>query len=107
MLHGAIKVTELQEEAIAVRVVAPSETHVKAYVMAVGRDSSKLQSLPSEEEENPTHPMITLTQVGKCHVISKQSLVNLANHELHQLVEDLHQEITIHELNAPPAALHQ
>ena len=38
--HGAIKVTELQEEAIAVRVVAPTETHVKAYVMAVERDSS-------------------------------------------------------------------
>ena len=32
----AIKVTELQEEAIAVRALAPSETHVKAYIIAVG-----------------------------------------------------------------------
>ena len=38
----AIKVTELQGEAIAIRAVAPSKTHVKAYIIAVGGDSSKL-----------------------------------------------------------------
>ena len=42
--HGAVKAMEFQEEAIAIRAVAPSETHVKAYIIAVGGDSSKLQS---------------------------------------------------------------
>ena len=32
---------------------------------------------------------------------------DLTDHELHQLVEDLHQEITLCKLNAPPAALQQ
>ena len=68
------KATELQEEAIAIRVVDPSETHVKAYIIAVGGDSLKLQSPHSEEEGEPTHPMIILTQVGKCCIISKWSL---------------------------------
>ena len=51
--HGAIKAMELQGEAIAVRAVATSETHIKAYIIAVGGDSSKLQS-PSSEEEGRT-----------------------------------------------------
>ena len=38
--HGTIKVTELWGEAIAIQAVAPSENHVKAYIIAVGGDSS-------------------------------------------------------------------
>ena len=53
---GAIKVMELWEEAIAVRALAPSETHVKACIIAVGGDSSKLQSPHSEEEGEPHLP---------------------------------------------------
>ena len=52
----AIKATELWGGAIAVRAVAPSETHVKPYIIAVGGDSSKLQSPPSEEEGEPHSP---------------------------------------------------
>ena len=52
----AVKATELQGEAIAIRAVAPSETHVKAYIIAVGGYSSKLQSPPSEEEGEPHSP---------------------------------------------------
>ena len=75
--HGAIKVMELREEAIAIRVVANSETHVKAYFIAVGRYSSNSNLQSQKRRENPTHPMITPTQVGKCHIISKQSLATL------------------------------
>ena len=75
--HGAIKAMELQGEAIAVRDVAPSETHVKAYIIAVGGILQNSYLHPQKRRENPTHPMITLTKVGKCHVISKQSLATL------------------------------
>ena len=106
MLHaGAVKVTELQEESIAIRAVAPSETHVKAYIIAVGGDSSKLQSPPSEEEEEPHSPHDNPHPSGEmpCHL--QAELGDLANHELCQLVEDLHQEITLCELNAPPRSI--
>ena len=88
----AIKVMELQGEAIAIRAVAPSETHV----------SSKLLSPPSEEEGEPHSPPYNPHPSGEtlCHL--QAELGNLADHELHQLVEDLHQKITLHELNAPP-----
>ena len=62
--HRAIKMMELQDEAIAIRAVAPSETHVKAYIMAVRGDPSNLNLHPQKRRENPTHLLITLTQVG-------------------------------------------
>ena len=95
---------ELREENIAVWVVAPSETQVKVYVMAVGRDSSKLQSPPSEEEGESHSPHDNPHPSGEMPHCLQVELGDLATHELHQLVEDLHQEITIHELNIPPAA---
>ena len=102
--HGAIKATELWGEAIAIRAVAPSETHVKAYItyIAVGLDSSKLQSPPLEEEGEPHSPPDNPHPSGKtlCHL--QVELGNLAHHELCQLVEDLHQEITSCDLNSPP-----
>ena len=100
--HGAIKAMELQGKAIAVRAVAPSETHVKAYIMAVGGDSSKLQSPPLEEEGEPRlHPDNPHTS-GETLLHLQVELGDLDDHELHQLVEDLHQEITLCELNMPP-----
>ena len=39
--HGAIKAMGVQGEAIAIRAVPPSETHIKAYIIAVRGDSSK------------------------------------------------------------------
>ena len=92
---------ELQEEAIAVRAVTPSETHVKAYIMAVREDPLKPQSPSSEEKGEPHSPPNNPHPSGEtlCHL--QAELGNLAYHELHQLVEDLHQEIAFHELNAP------
>ena len=42
--HGAIKATELRDKAITIRAVAPSVTHVKAYIMTVHGAHSKPQS---------------------------------------------------------------
>ena len=64
--HGAIKVMELQEEAIAIGAVVPSEALVKAYIIAVGGTLENSTLHPQKRSENPTHPMIILTQVGKC-----------------------------------------
>ena len=72
--HRAIKATVLQDKATAVRAMAPLEIHIKVYVRAVGRDPSKLQSPPSEKEENPIHPLTIPTPVGKPCSISKCSL---------------------------------
>ena len=66
--HRAIKAMELQDEVIAIRAVAPSEAHVKAYIIAVGGDSSKSTLHPQKRRENP---------MGKCHIISKWSLATL------------------------------
>ena len=52
----AIKTMELQDEAIAIRPVAPSVTHVKAYIMIVSGDPPKPQSPPSEEEGETHSP---------------------------------------------------
>ena len=97
-----LKLTVLRDEAITVRCMAPSEIHIKAYVRAVGGYPSKLQSPPSEEEgelhsptDNP-HP----SRETPWHL--QAELGNLADCELHQLVEDLCQEIAHCELHAPP-----
>ena len=105
--HGAIKATELAVKAIAIRAVAPSETHVKAYIIAVGGDSSKLQSPPSEEEGEPHSPTDNPHTSGETPHHLQVELGKLTDHELHHLVEDLCWEITFHELNAPQEALHQ
>ena len=54
--YRAIKAMELQDEAITVRAMAPSETHIRAYIIALGGDPSKPQSPPSEGEGEPHSP---------------------------------------------------
>ena len=87
--------------------MAPLEHHIKVYIAVVGGDPSKLQSPPSEGWLCLINPLVTLTQVGGLHITSRQSLCNLADQELHQLMEDLCQEIALCELHAPPAILNQ
>ena len=96
----------LCEEAITIKASAPSETHVRAYLTAVGGKPSRTQPPPSEGEGNLIHLLVTPTWVGKPHTISAY-FGNLADHKLHQLMENLCQEVTLPELNAPPEALHQ
>ena len=72
---SAIKATELQDEPIAVRTMAPLEHHIRAYITVVGGDPSKPCSLPSEGV-TLIHLLVTLTWVGALLVTSRQSLVN-------------------------------
>ena len=102
---GAVKAMELQEEAIAIRAVVPSETHVKAYIIAVGEDSSMKTPVSILRRggrtpfthDNP-HPS------GEMPHHLQAELGDLANHGQHQLVEDFCQKITLHELNAAPSS---
>ena len=50
--HGAIKATELHDELITIKIVTPTEPQVKVYIHIGGGYPLKLQSLPSEEEED-------------------------------------------------------
>ena len=90
--------TELWGEAITVRAMAPSEAHITAYL-------AMLHLNPSNGEREPhTPPQQTPPSRGTpCHL--QAELGDLANQELHQLVEDLMQEIVqcgIHALPSSP-----
>ena len=61
---GAIKTAVLHEEAIAVRASAPSETHMRAYMTAVGGKPSRTKAPPLEGEGNHICPLKIPTQVG-------------------------------------------
>ena len=93
--HGIVKAMELQAEAITVKAMAPSEAHTKAYL-------ATLHLNPSNGEGEPhTPPQQTLPSREMLHHLQAE-LGDLANYELHQLMEDLTQEIGC-EINAPPA----
>ena len=91
----AIKAIELQDEPIAVRTVAPSEHHMRAYITVVGGDPSKPQSLPSEGEGDPHLPTGNPHLGGGTLSCLQAELDDLTDQELHQLVEDLCQEIAL------------
>ena len=105
--HKAIKAMELWGEAIAVRAVAPSVTHVKAYIMTVHGDHSKPNLHPQKRRENPTHHMITPTQVGKLCIISKQSLTTLLIMNCISLWRISVRRLHSMSWTCPPEALHQ
>ena len=91
-----VKMMELHGDAITVKAMAPSEAHIKAYL-------AMSHSNPSNGEGEPhTSPQPTPPSWGTPHHLQAE-LGDLANHELHQLMEDLTQEIAQCKLNAPPA----
>ena len=101
--HGTIKVMELHDEPIAIRTIAPSEPHIRVYLTVGEGDPSKLHSLPSEGEGDPQSPTGNPQPVrGTLHCLQAE-FGDLADQELHQLMEDLCQEITLHEFHAPPS----
>ena len=61
--HGAIKVMVLHEEVIAIRASAPSKTHVRVYMTAVGGEPSRTQPPPLEGRGNFICLLVTPTQV--------------------------------------------
>ena len=94
---GIVKAMELQGEAITVKAMAPSEAHTKAYLVTLCLN-------PSNGEGEPhTPPQQTPPSRGTLHHLQAE-LGDLANHEPHQLVEDLTQEIAQCGVNMPPAA---
>ena len=97
---GAIKATELCNEPIAIKIVAPTEPHVKAYI-TVGEGTPLNHNLPSEEEDDINPPTSNPNQGGGTPQCLQAELGDLADRELWQLMEDL-QQITLHELHAPP-----
>ena len=97
MSHGIVEVMELQGEAITVKAMAPLEAHITAY-MTVWH----LKPLKGDGEPH-TPPQQTPPSRGTLHHL-QADLGDLADHELQQLVEELHQEITQHGMNAPPSS---
>ena len=100
--HRAIKATVLCEDGITVRTSAPSEMHVRAYVIVVNREPSGTQPLPLEGEEEVHSPTGNPQPSGGTPQHLQTNLGDLVDEELCQLMEDLHQEVTLHELNAHP-----
>ena len=100
--HGAIKVMVLHEEVIAIRASAPSETHMRAYMAAVGGKPSRPQA-PLLEGEGESHlPAVNPHLGGKTLHHLQADLGNLADQELCQLMEDPFWEVALCQLNAPP-----
>ena len=103
----AITALVLHEEAIAVRALDPSKAHIRAYKTTVDGKPSRTQAPPLEGEGEPHLPAKNPHPGGVTLHHLQADLGDLADQELHQLLEDLCWEVTLCELNAPPAALHQ
>ena len=88
---------ELWDEAITVKAMAPSEAHTKAYLATLCLNPSKGEGEPHTPPQQipPSRGML-------CHL--QAELGDLADHELHQLVEDLKQEIAQCKVNVPPSS---
>ena len=83
--------------------MAPLEHHIRAYITIVGGDPSKPQSPPSEGEGDPHSPTGNPNLGGGTLHHLQAELGNLADEELHQLMEDLCQEIALCKLHVPPS----
>ena len=100
---GAIKATELCKELITVKIVAPTEPHVKAYIHVGGGYPPKLQSPPSEEEDDVNPHSGNPNWGGGTPQCFQTELGDLTDRELQQLMEDPQQEIALCKLHAPPS----
>ena len=94
--RGLVDVMELQNDAIMVKTLAPSEAHIATFTM-VWHSKSTIG-----DGELHTPPQQTPPSGGRLHCLQAE-LGDLDDHELHQLVEDLTQEIVQCKLTAPPA----
>ena len=68
--HSIVEVMELQDDAITVRTMAPSEAHITTY-------TTVWHLKPTTGDGEPHTPPNKLPQVGEHHVASKWSLVTL------------------------------
>ena len=92
---GIVKVIELWAEAIIVKAMAPSEAHTKSISCDITFKSLKWGGRAAY---TPSRGMLHHLQA---------ELGDLADHELHQLMEDLTQEIVQCKVNVPPISLPQ
>ena len=88
---------ELQGEAITVRAMAPLEAHITAYLAMSHLNPS------NGEKELHTPPQQTPPSRGTLHCLQAE-LGDLADHKLHQLMEDLTQEIVQCGIHMPPSS---
>ena len=88
--------SEFWGEAITMRSMAPLEAHVAVYIVMLHRNPS------DREKELHTPPEQTPPSGGTPHCLQVE-LGDLDNHELHQLVEDLMQEIAQCKIHVPPS----
>ena len=90
VLHAVpVKIMVSQEEAIAIRASAPSKPHVRTYMTAVGSKPSRTQP-PSLGEGKPHSPAGNPHPGGEPLHYLWADLGNLSDHDLCQLMEDLH-----------------
>ena len=94
--HGLVDVTELQNDAITVKTLAPLEANISAF-------TTDWHSKPTTGDgELHTPPQQTPPSGGTpCHL--QVELGDLNDHKLHQLMEDLTQEIVQCKLTVPPS----
>ena len=104
---GVIKVTTSHEEAIKVRTSPPSAAHVRAYMVVVDGEPSGSQYPTPDREGNLQHSPHDCHPGGSTPCQLQANLGDLGDDELWQLMEDLHQEVTLRELEAPPETHHQ
>ena len=97
-----VKASTLHEDAIRVRTSPPSATHVRAYMAVEMEEPSGTQPLPSNGEEEPHLSPSNHHLVGRTPQHLQANLGDLTDNELQQLMEELHREIALQELNAPP-----
>ena len=72
--HGAIKVTTLHDKLIAIRIVAPTEPHIRAYITVGGGYPLNCNLCPQRKRMTQIHQLVTLTGVGVLCNPSRQSL---------------------------------
>ena len=71
---GAIKATKLCNEAIAIKIVAPTEPHIRAYITIGGGYPLNCDLQPQRKRMTQIHHLVTLTRVGVHCNASRQSL---------------------------------
>ena len=107
MVHGVVKASMLCKEDIRVRTSPPSATHVRAYIASINGEPSSTQPPPSNGEDEPNSSTSNPHVGGRTPQQLQANLGDLADDEWKQLMEDLHREVTLQELNAPPETHHQ
>ena len=93
--HGLVDVMELQNDAITVKTLAPLEAHIATFTM--------VWHLKPTTGDGGLHTPPQQTPPGGTLHCLQAKIGDLNDHELHQLMEDLTQEIAQCKLTAPPA----